>query len=167
MALRKPNRFVTDGDVTTVFIRSKGAEIPCLFDTDELAKVSLFTWVTNGKYVFHRSSSNGEVYFFYLHQFLLSREFVSDGNVVDHINQNPFDNRKVNLRVISKALNGHNRTSKLRGALRGSSYSKRIGLFLAQCKHGDKYVFLGWHRTAEVASAKTMTYLRQHNLIPS
>lgn len=35
---------------------------------------------------------------------------ICDDNIIDHINKNKYDNRKINLRIATRGLNAHNRT---------------------------------------------------------
>lgn len=57
----------------------------------------------------------------YLHIFLMKPK---KGMVVDHINRNPLDNRRCNLRVVTQKVNTHNRNV----SLRNSNYSIQLKL---------------------------------------
>ena len=60
---------------------------------------------------------------------------------VDHINRNPLDNRKSNLRLVSYTHNAWNR------ACRGYSYSKNCGKWRAEISHFGKSISLGFFET--------------------
>jgi HNH endonuclease/AP2 domain len=68
------------------------------------------------------------------------------GLVVDHINGNGLDNRRSNLRVVSHAVNGQNRTkldSRNKTGFRGVVYRSDIGKYVAYGAIKRKYVHLG------------------------
>lgn len=75
-----------------------------IFDVDDFEKVSSMYWgVSKGsEYVIHSDRKNGRIP---LHRFLMD---ASDDMVVDHINHNRTDNRKVNLRICTVAKNNIN-----------------------------------------------------------
>lgn len=65
------------------------------------------------------------------------------GKVVDHINRNPQDFRRDNLRHISIAENNRNKASKGLSKYNGVSYLKRDKLFKAVIHYQNKPVWLG------------------------
>lgn len=67
--------------------------------------------------------------------------------VVDHINGDPLDNRRSNLRVCTVAENNRNRRAK------GCRWLPRLGKWEARLKHQGCYVYLGLHVTEEEARA--------------
>ncbi len=77
-----------------------------------------------------------------------------EGQVIDHINRNPLDNRKANLRFVTHQQNTWNRkkqksTSKYTGVF-PSGYSNRP--WYASILIGDKSEWLGSYRTEEEAA---------------
>jgi len=87
----------------------------------------------------------------YLHQLIIGK--VPKGKIIDHINQNTLDNRKVNLRVANKSINGYN--SKIRydniSGFRGVSFDKARKLWIARIMINKKYVMLGRFATKQDA----------------
>jgi len=68
----------------------------------------------------------------YLHRFIIGAE---EGDVVDHLNHNPLDNRKGNLRILSKSGNTLNRRGanhQSKSGVRGVCWSTNQNSWLAQ-----------------------------------
>lgn len=83
-----------------IYVGSK--KIPVLIDMSDWKIIEKYQWnvLVNG-YV-----ANTKVG--YLHRFIMGSP---KGNLIDHINRNPLDNRKRNLRVVNRSQNGINRKS--------------------------------------------------------
>lgn len=76
-----------------------------------------------------------------LHLLLMNRIEVEDGNVVDHINRNPSDNRRCNLRIASLGGNSTNRSlskSANTSGYIGVTYQKRDKCWRAYIKKDKK-----------------------------
>ena len=72
-----------------------------LIDRKDLDVVSPHRWYFSHGYA--RTTINGKKV--YLHRFLVNPPF---GKIVDHINQDKLDNRRLNLRVVDKRTNQRN-----------------------------------------------------------
>jgi hypothetical protein len=77
-------------------------------DYDRLLAISPVWSVDDTKHVNTRSGLSGERV--YMHRIILRLPKHEDGEDVDHVNQNPLDNRKENLRVCKHYQNLHNVT---------------------------------------------------------
>lgn len=102
------NIYEVKGEVTLLILllSDRKTEIEALIDTDDLEKASQIknSWcLTNTGYV--NCKEGGRT--IPLHRFLLGEP---KGLVVDHINHNTLDNRKINLRAIPKQGNDQNRS---------------------------------------------------------
>ncbi len=89
-----------------------------------------------------------------LHRDVLGLTF-GDGIVVDHIDRDPLNNRRSNLRVVPASANKQN-TGSYRGAsssYRGVRWYKPLGKWAAQIKTGGKNVHVGYFND-EVAAAE-------------
>lgn len=86
-----------------------------------------------------------------LHKFLLNPP---KGLEVDHINGNPLDNRRSNLRIATRSDNARNRAGRGKSKYLGvyKSSSKRAKMWVAQLKVGDKAKYLGNFFTEEEAA---------------
>jgi hypothetical protein len=78
-----------------------------------------------------------------LHHFIVGKHLGMD---VDHINQNPLDNRSINLRVVSHAQNLHNN----KGV--GAYLDKRDRRWFSSILIKNKRVYLGSYKSPQEAS---------------
>lgn len=67
------------------------------------------------------------------------------GLFTDHINQNKLDNRKENLRTVTKSQNGFNRgkQSNNTSGVKGVSWHKKAKKWMVEIKHGDLKEYFG------------------------
>lgn len=75
----------------------------------------------------------------YLHRFILNAK---KGELVDHKNRNKQDNRRENLRIVSKSLNNYNTESKNKYG-KGICFEKSGNRFRAMISHKNKTIKLG------------------------
>jgi len=82
----------------------------------------------------------------YMHRLLLD---LKKGEYCDHINHNGLDNRRCNLRSVTKQQNQMNQQKNKNGSceFKGVSYYKRDKKWLAQIKINGKRIFLGYFNT--------------------
>ncbi len=102
------NDYEIRGDVTAIFLKRKSGEIvETIIDTKDLSLVQTFpyTWCANwfntSNSFYVSGSDKGRT--IYLHRFLLN---FPENMVVDHINHDPLDNTRTNLRIVTKSENG-------------------------------------------------------------
>lgn len=134
------NKYEIRGDVTVIFLKKRdGTILETLIETKDLEKVNGFpgTWSLS-----HANSSRPSVHtwlgidenkkrkFIFLHRYLTNPP---DNLLVDHINGNPLDNRRSNLRIGDQYLNMQN----LKGASKNSK-SGVLGVYWS--KYHNKWV---------------------------
>lgn len=104
-------------------------------------------WEPRGK-VFYVRSSEG----IYLHRLIMQPD---PAMTVDHINHNPLDNRRSNLRIATRSQNQMNRGKQSNNTTgyKGVSLFKRTGKYRAYIMVQGKETHLGYFTTAEEASA--------------
>ena len=89
---------------------------------------------------------------------------IPDGMTIDHINNNPSDNRISNLRLASYTQNNWNTKKRAnnKAGFKGVAYDKSRGNFIATIRDGQRKIKLGVFGTAKeaysayVAAAKTI-----------
>lgn len=82
-----------------------------------------------------------------LHRYLLNP---SKGTTIDHINRNPLDNRRCNLRICTQFENNQNQRHNTSGKV-GVSYSKQDKKFIAYIRVNRKQIRLGAFKKFEDA----------------
>lgn len=83
----------------------------------------------------------------FLHRWLLN---CPDDKVVDHINHNPLDNRRCNLRIVSQKVNLMNKRNNTTGVA-GVNYVKRDKTYRATIYVNNRLIHLGQSKDINVA----------------
>lgn len=117
----------------------------CLFDKEDYNKIKNYTWCKTGKegYVSTRiTDSNGNNMQIQMHRLIMS---APDGTEVDHIHHNTLDNRKSELRVVTKSQNQMNRriSSNNSSGTTGVYYCKNAQKWRATIQKNKKSISLG------------------------
>lgn len=128
-----------------------------IVDEIDYERVSQFRWyAAKDRHGFRAARqlprSNGKRSIEYLHNLILRP---ADGLQVDHINRNPLDNRRSNLRLVTIQQNACNRKyKKYRHGYKGICWFAPAKKFQAQITANGKHRFLGYYATAiEAAKA--------------
>ena len=100
------NEIITYGDHAEILLYNKGCnEIArAIIDIDDIKLIKEYQWHIQDK---HHVSAKINDKTTYLHRMIMN---CPDGMFIDHINHNPLDNRKQNLRICTRAENEHNKT---------------------------------------------------------
>lgn len=110
-----------------------------IIDEDDLEDFALYRWSWSGHYAYRVLSKKR----IYLHREIMGLS-VGDGAVVDHINRNTLDNRRINLRLGTTKLNIQNR----------GSYTDSTSQYRGVC----------WDKSREKWTATCRVNNVQHNL---
>ena len=117
-------------------------------DLDDIDKVKEYKWHLNDNGYVRGNVGNERME--YLHRFLLNIQ----GNVIiDHINGNPLDNRKCNLRIATPTQNNMNmkkRSDNISG-YKGVGWQKKRNKWRARITINKKTIELGYFNTIEEA----------------
>jgi hypothetical protein len=94
-------------------------------------------------------------YFVHLHRLIANAQ---PGQIVDHIDRNPLNCRRANLRVVTRQQNAWN-SGPVQGKLRGRTsrhkgvfLSRKHGLFAARITHNRKRYHIGWFKDEDEAA---------------
>ena len=124
--------------------------IKFIIDADDYEKyVKGYSFALSHGYVQYSSRKDG------LNNKRLHRVIMNepDGKFIDHINMNPLDNRRENLRECTQQQNqcNTNKYSNNTSGFKGVSFHKRDKKFVAHIKLNGKKKHLGYFDTAEKA----------------
>ena len=127
-------------------IESKGKIIEVLIDEEDYEKITKYTWwLKQNNYVYTNTKGKKNRTSIYLHRLIMD---APKGLEVDHINHNPLDNRKQNLRICNKSQQNINKTNIFAGV------SKFRDKWRARIKKDGKEIHLGVFNTKEEALTK-------------
>lgn len=116
---------------------------PFYFDIDDLPTVQSRRWyMDKDGYLTHSYIFRGQRRFVRFHRVIMNAQ---PNQVVDHINQNRFDNRKENLRLCTRTENDRNRglyrTNK--SGVTGVHFDSKRSKWIASITYNSKRIFIG------------------------
>lgn len=133
-----------------------GVKIPlskgkyAIVDAADYVKLSKFPWYYGFRGYAMRSKvmRDGSRKTVSMHREILG---ALESQEVDHINGDRLDNRRSNLRVISRSANLHNRGAYGPSKEKGVSFDVRKNCWRAEIGKNGKRIWLGYHKTKESA----------------
>ena len=134
-----------------------------LVSNQDYKKVSKWKWWVKNGYAIREFYDNAKHRTIKMHRFILGLMSEVDRDIwVDHINRNRLDNRRSNLRRVTKVQSAYNRgknrnsRSKYRGVTQvQNSENGKIVMYKtwsANIYFNDKHYYLGTHKTQEEAA---------------
>lgn len=129
-----PNEVINCGDYCEIVLYNKRCKevARALIDTEDINKVETYKWCLNN-WGYIKTTYKEKAIF--LHYLIMGKP--PKGLGVDHINHNPLDNRKANLRFVTKSQNQMNRKVK------GIYWNKNGSKWQAQIHVNNKQIYLG------------------------
>ena len=118
-------------------------------DPDLLYKLSKFRWcISNGGYAARRNGNKT----MQMHRYIIQAPSEME---VDHINGNKLDNRRCNLRLVTRTQNNANRgiASNNTSGYKGVSWNKSLNLWMVYVKLNRKRI-VKYAKTKEEAAIK-------------
>jgi hypothetical protein len=110
------------------------------------------TWYVNKRGYVQRDVKRKNRKRYLLHRVIMNAK---KGQLVDHKNGNKLDNRKENLRIVTKSENNHNAiglNKRNTSGYRGVTWDKKKNKWMAQGCVNSKHKFIGYFETAKEAS---------------
>lgn len=139
-ANKKFNTFDLSGDYGIGFTNKQE---DFYFDLEDYEKIKKYCWYMSHGYIYAQNSNLNGGGVVSLHRLIMD---CNDKNfIVDHINHNTSDNRKSNLRIVTKQQNAMNqslRTNNISGVT-GIHFVKEQQKWWARIKHNNKTINLG------------------------
>ncbi len=121
----------------------------CLVDDEDFDMLNKHKWYfCNGYAMRNKASHCGLIR---MHRVINN---TPDGFFTDHINRNKLDNRKCNLRTVTKSQNEHNTPERKNNkyGIKGVYLDKRRNKWKAEIMINNKKLFLGYYIFPEMAS---------------
>ena len=141
----KGNKYIINDNYVEMIIESKVyGVIRVKIDNDDLEKCSKLTWHyaknKDSKYI--QTRIKGKM--IKLHRYIMNMN--NSNLVVDHINRNPLDNRKSNLRICSYKENSFNKSIRVdnTSGIPGVSFHKTNKKWRAKIKYNNLTIHLGY-----------------------
>lgn len=156
------NIFIKHEDYCEIIIKSRTfGQKSIKIDVEDMNKCSNYSWVLSQHqktfYIVARDKLKQSGKNIYLHNLVLDKP---SSFTIDHINRNPFDNRKSNLRICKQNENNYNKDIKLgKNKEKYIYFDKRRNKYRVNFNRNGKQIFIGYFDTIEQAK-----FVRDKNL---
>ncbi len=120
--------------IIKVRYRNSNEYLDVIVDDDEWYKLNKIKWNINKGYIESKLGS--------MHRLVMNAK---EGEIIDHINNTPHDNRKCNLRKVSHTINSHNKTKAKNTTSKyfGVSLRKSNNKWRAVLTFNNKHIHIG------------------------
>jgi hypothetical protein len=132
-----------------------------IIDDEDLEKVMKYTWYFQGNGYAVRDQRHNGCRMMLLHRYIMD---APKGVVVDHINGNTLDNRKINLRTCTHSQNSWNAKKRKDNTSghKGVSWAKDRNKWVVRIKVNKVYIFGGYFDNKIKAAQKYKELLSTH-----
>ena len=129
-----------------LYDRYNNEKCRALIDLDDIDKVKKYKWGLENNYV--SASINGKRV--KLHRLIMN---CPDDKLIDHINHNTLDNRKINLRICTSSQNQMNTNKRIDNSsgVKGVNWNKSKERWQAYITIDKKYIYLGTFKNKDDA----------------
>ncbi len=135
-------------------------------DRSILEDYSLTLWTSKRHYgIYVIAYLKGKNKAYKLHRIIMDAK---PGEIVDHINGNPLDNRKENLRITTSLVNNQNARKRKDGVTskyKGVSWCGQAKKWKAQIQHNKVKKSLGFFLTEEEARQAYLKFCKDNNIV--
>lgn len=152
------NKYKIINDTTIIYAESKGISYEIIVDTEDLELISSFgTW----SIAHEKSGKVGRVVsgkpMKYLHKIIMN---YYGKDPIDHIDRNPLNNKKENLRMSTTSQNGQNRALNINSntGVRGLTWDKNANKYRARVQVNGKRNTIGHFDTIEEGAKALKEY---------
>lgn len=124
-------------------IYGKGKGLFALIDDEDYAKISQYRWhLHEGGYAITKPRIGKTKPTVRMHRLIMG---VNEGQIVDHIDRNPLNNQKLNLRLCTKSQNAWNSPETVRNTsgFKGVRWSKKDKNWRAEISKDGSRIYLG------------------------
>ena len=158
LAQIKHNKIIIEHDYATIIINSKKYGEKIVFiDIEDIDKIKNYTWRIANKYFYictHTQGDRKNRQKILMHRLIMG---CPDDMIIDHINHNPWDNRKKNLRICNEQENNENKKMiKNRSGYRNIYWHKRDKMWQVSLKFKGKTKYAGAFENLEIAKEKAI-----------
>lgn len=160
LTIYAPNTYVIYDDHAEIILRdSHSNEVGrAIIDLDDVEKCKPYKWhIRKGNYVVATIPSGSKSSTEKVHLHWLISNYNGGTFVVDHINRDPLDNRKCNLRIVSQQVNATNNGST--GVIRVPS-----GRYQAHVMRHYKNIYIGTYDTYEEAVTARKSFVDNYDM---
>lgn len=138
--------------IVSIKVKHKGETHFVLVDEEDYPKVYQYSWsITKRRGVILDVRARVEKKKQKLHRVIMGC-VAGDGRVVDHIDRNPLNNSKSNLRLVTKSENSRNKKTSGKSRFPGVCWHKAGGKWHAQIQKDRKHIHLGLFILEEMAA---------------
>ena len=156
---KKYNKIEIDGDIAKIYFYN--SDRYAIIDAEDVDKIKDYCWVDNPKKYYPFAFINGK--HIDLHRLIMPND--NKNFVTDHINRQPLDNRKCNLRITTQMQNCWNRNLSIanKTGYKNITYVKSRDRYSVSVSRNYKRYYLGYYKDIEVAKQKLDEFLSKNN----